>query len=124
VAGAADEAVRRPDRQLVAPVLFEAAHIVESAPVHAGHRGSPDAVFNVGAADAREDGRVRAARVLPEDGVRDVYEVVRVQRDVHVVESALQAAHHRRQARHVVLRAGHVERAARGVAEVNLRVND
>jgi hypothetical protein len=63
-------------------------------------------------------------RKAPEDRVRDVTELVRVERDVNVTEFVFETSDHFRQALHVVLRAGDVQGAAFWITKVDLRVDN
>jgi hypothetical protein len=56
--------------------------------------------------------------------VCDVNEVVRVERDVNVVEFVFETSDHLCEAFHVVVGAWHVQRTAFRIAEIDLRVDN
>src|SRR5262249_23712433 len=97
VARAADQAVWRPDRKLVAAILFQLSTVIERPPVHARHCRGPYSLLNIGARYPGEDRRMPSTAVLPKNRVRDMNPVVRVERHVNIVQLILCSPDHFRQ---------------------------
>src|SRR5262245_59545444 len=98
--GASDQAMWRPDGELVATVLLELSHIVERASIQTGLCSRPDSAFDRVPADSSERRGILSPAVSPEDRVRNVNRMVRIQRHVNIVQLVLQAPDHRRQSRY------------------------
>mmetsp|Transcript_18236 Transcript_18236/g.55704 ORF Transcript_18236/g.55704 Transcript_18236/m.55704 type:complete len:305 (+) Transcript_18236:19-933(+) len=122
VPGRAQDAVLRPDEQLEAPAGLQSLGIelgvLQLALVHR----RPLAGLDVRRADRGERRRGISLGVAPEDAVRDVRALVRVQSHVHARDGRAGAAHQSGDARRVLIRAGHGQRAA--AVEVLLGVDD
>src|SRR5215510_1863802 len=124
VTGTADKTVRRPNRQLVASVLLKLADVVERSTIKTGRCGRPDTVLDIRSADAGEERRAPAAGITPEDRVGDVNKVMRIECNVNIIKLVFKTPDHCRQARHIVLRAGHVQSPSLGIAKVHLGIYD
>jgi hypothetical protein len=110
VAPGADQAVFGPDDQQIAAAVFQRLDVAQAVRLCQRVAGAPDPAPNVAGTDDGERCRGIALFVAPPGRVRDIDRVVRVERDVDVVELAADPVDERRQTLHVGVGAGDRQR--------------
>lgn len=106
VTPSADQTVRGPDAEVIAPIGLESVHIVLSVGLETGMERSPRSVPNIAVADEGERLGMLALGVNPEDGMGDVDELVTVEGAVDFSETLPIGVNECRQAFHVLVRTG------------------